>query len=146
MTAYLAADPLWPCALLRGIEWDAVELPSQFMENWCYDRATLYSFAQHYSTGEPLPEELYAKLKAAKTYRSASMMMRQLHFSSIDLELHARWGLALGCACACVPCCCVRVWGVKAWWQAGTYGCADGMACCIGCVLLSRWRSCPVAV
>lgn len=76
---------------IRGIEWDAVELPSQFMENWCYDRKTLYSFAKHYATGEPLPEELYSRLKAAKTYRSGTMMLRQVHFSAIDLELHSRF-------------------------------------------------------
>ncbi|KAG2500627.1 hypothetical protein HYH03_001394 [Edaphochlamys debaryana] len=76
---------------IRNIEWDAVELPSQFMENWCYDRDTLYSFAKHYESGEPLPEELYARLKAAKNYRSGTMMLRQLHFSCIDLELHARY-------------------------------------------------------
>jgi len=76
---------------IRGIEWDAVELPSQFMENWCYDRRTLYSFAKHYESGEPLPEELYKRLKAAKTFRSGTMMLRQIHFSSIDLELHARF-------------------------------------------------------
>ena len=46
---------------IRGIEWDAVELPSQFMENWCYDRKTLYSFAQHYETGEALPEDMFRK-------------------------------------------------------------------------------------
>lgn len=76
---------------IRGVEWDAVELPSQFMENWCYDRKTLYSFAKHFETGDPLPEDLYQKLKAAKTYRSGSMMLRQIQFSSIDLELHARF-------------------------------------------------------
>lgn len=56
---------------IRGIEWDCVELPSQFMENWCYNRAVLYGFAKHYGTGEPLPEEIYQKLLAARTYRSA---------------------------------------------------------------------------
>ncbi|GIL51270.1 hypothetical protein Vafri_7134 [Volvox africanus] len=76
---------------IRNIEWDAIELPSQFMENWAYDRATLYSFAKHFETGEPLPEELYGRLKAAKNYRSGTMMLRQLHFSSVDLELHARF-------------------------------------------------------
>lgn len=76
---------------IRGVEWDAVELPSQFMENWCYEQPTLYSFAKHYASGEPLPEDLFKKLKAAKTYRSGSMMMRQIHFSSIDLDLHARY-------------------------------------------------------
>eukprot|EP00198_Chlamydomonas_reinhardtii_P004414 XP_001693750.1 oligopeptidase A [Chlamydomonas reinhardtii] len=76
---------------IRNIEWDAVELPSQFMENWAYDRATLYSFAKHYETGEPLPEELFSRLKAAKNYRSGTMMLRQLHFSCVDLELHSRF-------------------------------------------------------
>uniref|UniRef100_A0A7R9W185 oligopeptidase A n=1 Tax=Chlamydomonas euryale TaxID=1486919 RepID=A0A7R9W185_9CHLO len=74
---------------IRGVEWDAVELPSQFMENWCYDRPTLYSFAKHFETGEPLPEALYGRLKDAKTYRSGTMMLRQLHFAMLDLELHS---------------------------------------------------------
>ena len=92
----VVADPQPdPClaaaaAAARGIEWDAIELPSQFMENWCYDTRTLYSFAKHYSTGEPLPQELFKRLKAAKTFRAASMMLRQVHFSCVDLELHSR--------------------------------------------------------
>eukprot|EP00879_Flechtneria_rotunda_P019378 GHRR01020353.1.p1 GENE.GHRR01020353.1~~GHRR01020353.1.p1 ORF type:complete len:382 (+),score=127.12 GHRR01020353.1:106-1146(+) len=68
---------------IRGVEWDAVELPSQFMENWCYDRPTLYSFAKHYQTGEPLPEEMFKRLKAAKTFRSGTMMLRQVWLCGI---------------------------------------------------------------
>lgn len=76
---------------IRGIEWDAVELPSQFMENWAYQRETLYSFAKHWESGEPLPEEEYQKLLAARTFRSGSMMLRQVHFSLLDLDLHSRF-------------------------------------------------------
>jgi oligopeptidase A len=72
----------------NNVEWDAVELPSQFMENWCYDRTTLFGMAQHYETGEPLPEHYYQKLLAAKNYMSGSGMLRQVHFSSVDIELH----------------------------------------------------------
>lgn len=57
---------------IRGVEWDAVELPSQFMENWCYNRATLNTFGRHYETGEALPEDLYKKLVAARTFRQAT--------------------------------------------------------------------------
>lgn len=63
---------------IRGVDWDAVELPSQFMENWCYDKPTLYSFAKHYQTGEPLPTDMFERLKAAKTFRSATQMLRQV--------------------------------------------------------------------
>ncbi|ONI01917.1 hypothetical protein PRUPE_6G167100 [Prunus persica] len=73
---------------LRGIEWDAVELPSQFMENWCYHRDTLMSIAKHYETGETLPEETYKKLLAARTFRAGSLSLRQIRFASVDLKLH----------------------------------------------------------
>jgi oligopeptidase A len=76
---------------INNIEWDAVELPSQFMENWCYDRPTLMGMARHYETGEPLPEHYYQKLLAARHYRSGSVMLRQLHFGFVDLELHHRY-------------------------------------------------------
>ncbi|BAZ28649.1 oligopeptidase A [Cylindrospermum sp. NIES-4074] len=75
---------------INNVEWDAVELPSQFMENWCYDRPTLFGMAKHYETGEPLPEHYYQKLLAARNYMSGSAMLRQVHLSSVDLELHYR--------------------------------------------------------
>ncbi|VYS71513.1 unnamed protein product [Arabidopsis thaliana] len=76
---------------IRNIEWDAVELPSQFMENWCYHRDTLMSIAKHYETGETLPEEVYKKLLAARTFRAGSFSLRQLKFASVDLELHTKY-------------------------------------------------------
>jgi oligopeptidase A len=75
---------------IRGVEWDAVELPSQFMENWCTHAATVAGMSKHIETGEPLPAALFAKVKAAKTFRAASMMLRQIHFARVDLELHHR--------------------------------------------------------
>lgn len=77
------------CAGINGVEWDAVELPSQFMENWCYHRPTLLSLTGHYQTGEPLPESLFEKVRAAKNYRAGSMMLRQLLFGMIDITLHS---------------------------------------------------------
>ncbi|REJ59315.1 MAG: M3 family peptidase [Microcystis aeruginosa TA09] len=76
---------------INNVEWDAVELPSQFMENWCYDRPTLMSMAKHYQTGATLPEHYYQKLLLAKNYMSGSAMLRQLHLSLVDLELHHRY-------------------------------------------------------
>ncbi|RDY02506.1 Organellar oligopeptidase A, chloroplastic/mitochondrial, partial [Mucuna pruriens] len=76
---------------IRGIEWDAVELPSQFMENWCYHRETLMGIAKHFETGESLPEEVYLKLVAARTFRAGSLSLRQLKFASVDLELHTKY-------------------------------------------------------
>ncbi|HBE17678.1 MAG TPA: peptidase M3 [Cyanobacteria bacterium UBA11149] len=76
---------------INNVEWDAVELASQFMENWCYDRATLMGMAKHYETGETLPEHYYQKLLAARNYMSGSGMLRQLHFGLVDMELHHRY-------------------------------------------------------
>jgi oligopeptidase A len=75
----------------NNIEWDAVELPSQFMENWCYHRPTLLGFARHYQSGEPLPTALFDRVAAARTYRAGSLFLRQLHFATLDLELHHRF-------------------------------------------------------
>ena len=74
---------------INGVEWDAVELPSQFMENWCYHRPTLLSLTGHYQTNEPLPAALFEKVRAAKNYRAGSMMLRQLLFGLTDMALHS---------------------------------------------------------
>ena len=76
---------------INNVEWDAVELPSQFMENWCYDRATLMGMARHWQTGEPLPEADYQKLLAARTFMGGSATLRQVHFALTDLRLHSAW-------------------------------------------------------
>ena len=73
---------------INNIEHDAIELPSQFMENWCYHRETLLGLSGQYETGAPLPDELYDKICAARTYRAGSHMLRQIHFGFTDLALH----------------------------------------------------------
>ncbi|MCP4005141.1 MAG: M3 family metallopeptidase [bacterium] len=73
---------------IRNVEWDAVELASQFMENWCYHRETLLGIAKHFDTEEVLPEDLFQKICASRTFRAGSAMLRQIFFSSTDLELH----------------------------------------------------------
>ncbi|TVP69470.1 MAG: M3 family peptidase [Leptolyngbya sp. LCM1.Bin17] len=76
---------------INNVEWDAVELPSQFMENWCYHRETLLTLARHYQTGEPLPEDLYQKIVAARTFMTGSAILRQVRFGWTDIELHHRY-------------------------------------------------------
>ena len=77
---------------INGVAWDAVELPSQFMENWCWEEEGLALISGHFETGEPLPKEMLDKLLAAKNFQSAMMMVRQLEFSLFDFKLHKNYG------------------------------------------------------
>ncbi len=76
---------------INGVAWDAVELPSQFMENWCWEKEALAFISGHYETGEPLPDDLLEKMLAAKNFQSAMMMMRQLEFSLFDFRMHKEY-------------------------------------------------------
>ncbi|MCH2565645.1 MAG: M3 family metallopeptidase [Prochlorococcus sp. ALOHA_A2.0_51] len=81
---------------INNVEWDAVELPSQFMENWCLDRTTLMGMARHWRTGDPLPEEEFAKLRSSRTFNAGLATLRQVHFALTDLRLHSCWTPDLG--------------------------------------------------
>jgi oligopeptidase A len=77
---------------INGVAWDAVELPSQFLENWCWEREALAFISGHHETGAPLPEDLLDKLLAARNFQSGMAMVRQLEFSLFDFRLHREWG------------------------------------------------------
>ena len=80
-----------PLSGINGVEWDAVELPSQFMENFCFEKEVLKDMSEHKESGEILPDNLFEKLTAAKNYHSALMMLRQLEFSLFDMKIHANY-------------------------------------------------------
>ena len=81
---------------INGVAWDAVELPSQFMENFCWERAALDLFAAHYESGERIPDDLYRRMLAAKNFQSGMMMVRQLEFSMFDFRIHREYDPAQG--------------------------------------------------
>jgi len=76
---------------INGVPWDAVELPSQFMENFCWEREVLDLFAKHHETGETIPDDLFARMTAAKNFQSGMQMLRQLEFSLFDFRLHREY-------------------------------------------------------
>ena len=73
---------------INGVPWDAVELPSQFLENWCWETEALNKISGHYETGEPLPAELLERMRGARNFQSAMQMLRQIEFSAFDMALH----------------------------------------------------------
>jgi oligopeptidase A len=73
---------------INGVPWDAVELPSQFMENWCWEKEALDLFAKHVDSGEALDDELFGKMTRARTFQAGMQMVRQLEFSLFDFRLH----------------------------------------------------------
>jgi oligopeptidase A len=80
---------------INGVEWDAVELPSQFMENWCWTRETLDTFARHYETGETLPDAMLDSLLSSRDFQAGMQMLRQIEFSVFDMRLHQEYDPAL---------------------------------------------------
>jgi len=81
---------------INGVAWDAVELPSQFMENWCWEREAINLIAAHYQTGEPMPDDLYQRMYNAKNFQAGMIMVRQLEFSLFDFRIHGEYEPAKG--------------------------------------------------
>jgi len=81
---------------INGVAWDAVELPSQFMENWCWERDALALISGHYQSGETLPDEMFDKMLAARNFQSGMQMVRQLEFSIFDFRIHLEFESAHG--------------------------------------------------
>jgi oligopeptidase A len=76
---------------IQGVEWDAVELPSQIMENWCWEWDVLQSMTAHVDTGEPLPRALFDRMRAAKNFQSGLATLRQIEFALFDMLLHTEY-------------------------------------------------------
>jgi oligopeptidase A len=81
---------------INGVPWDAVELPSQFLENWCWEEEALAFISGHYETGEPLPKAMLDKMLAAKNFQSAMFILRQLEFGLFDFTLHTEYDPDIG--------------------------------------------------
>ena len=94
---HLLTEIGWPAVSgINGVEWDAVELPSQFMENFGWKREALDRFARHWQTGEALPDDLFAKMTAARHYHAGLFLVRQLEFALYDFRLHLEYDPAKG--------------------------------------------------
>ena len=81
---------------ISGVAWDAVELPSQFMENWCWQKEALDLISGHYETGDPLPDEMFQRMLAAKNFQSGMAMLRQLEFALFDFRIYMEYDPVLG--------------------------------------------------
>ncbi|MGB4335314.1 MAG: M3 family metallopeptidase [Chromatiaceae bacterium] len=81
---------------ISGVPWDAVELPSQFLENWCWERESLDLISGQVASGEPIPDRLYQRMRAARNFQSAIQMARQLEFALFDFRIHLEYDPAQG--------------------------------------------------
>jgi oligopeptidase A len=81
---------------INGVAWDAVELPSQFMENFCWEKESIDLIARHYQSNESLPGDLFDKMMAAKNFQSGMQMVRQLEFALFDFRMHLEYDPAIG--------------------------------------------------